>query len=113
MDEDVRKELDEMKLQIAELHETLHAPTTRNTTRNRDITPIKAMQKRVMKRMKKAQIMKAIKHYIDGGNKTIQVRDEIILRFDIKESCFYNYLRELHETLHEPTTRNATRKKPE
>lgn len=41
----------------------------------------------------KMQLIKAIKHYIDEGYKTNQIRDEIMLRFDIKPTCFYKYLK--------------------
>ena len=111
MDEDVRKELDELRLTVKELHQLLHYTTTQETTPLHHIAPLKAMHKRVIKKVNKAQIIKAIKHYIDEGYRTVETRDEIMIRFKIGEACFYNYLRELQQSLHYTTTRNATRKK--
>ncbi len=99
---DIRESLDSLREQLREV-------TTRSTTRSNEITPLKSIQKKVFKSIDKAQIMKAIKHYIDEGYKTNQIRDEIIMRFNIKTTCFYKYLKLLREQLREVTTRSTTR----
>ncbi len=95
----------EMYLMIKKaLREQLREVTTRSTSPNQ----LKPMQKRVLKRLDTAKIMKAIHSYIQEGYRTNQIKDEIINRFGIKPTCFFKYLKALREQLREVTTRSTS-----
>ncbi|GAI35362.1 unnamed protein product [marine sediment metagenome] len=78
-----------------ELHEQLHAVAAPITAR----AAINRTEKRILKKLDSIKLMKAIKGSLDDGYSTSQVRDEIMNRFDIKERCFYKYLKKVKEEI--------------
>ena len=108
MDEDVRNELDEIKLMILGLRQQIREVASCSASQERETTTLKGIQKRVLKQLDKAQLMKAIKHYIEEGYSTNNMRDEIMLRFTIRPTCFFKHLKLLRQQLRKVTTRSDT-----
>lgn len=99
---------EELKQEILkELREVLREPTTPITPRSN----LKNIEKKVLKRLDSIQLQKAISRYIEDGYKTNQIKEEIINRFNIKQTCFYKYLKLVRQQLREPTPRINTRSK--
>lgn len=87
------------------LREQVRELTPRTTPPNTPRTSLKSIEKKVMNKLNTAQLMKSIKHYIDEGYKTNEIRDEIMLRFGIKKTCFFKHLKQVRGLLREPTPR--------
>ena len=105
MDKDLRKELDEMKLMIMGLQTLVQNTGSNDGSSFGGVPRFRTLHKRVIKKLDRLQIMKTIKHYIEEGYRTLEIKDEILFRFGISSSCFYNYLRTL-QTLVQNTGSN-------
>lgn len=55
--------------------------------------PLNSIQKKALRTLDKALLMKTIGAYIVEGCPTNQMRDEIMSRFNIGKTCFFKYLK--------------------
>jgi len=81
-----KKEVEEMiKLAINEVRAELREPAPR--------TKLKSDEKKVLKKLDTLKLANAIASCIKQGYSTTQAKDEIMQRFEIKKTCFFEHYR--------------------
>lgn len=103
----INNRLGQIEESIKELRDTSQS-TSRSTTRSYEETRTDPINKRAIEKLDKMLLLKSIKNLIDEGYRTCIIRDEIIGRFGIKETCFYKYLKLLRDTS-QSTSRTTSR----
>lgn len=87
----------ELKYKL-KLQEQIRELTTRSN--------LNISEKRILKRFDSLKLMKAIQSCINQGYTTNNIKEEITLRFNIKSTCFFKYLKLVREQQHKVTTRS-------